>query len=205
MGYQSKVYGLIFTHSFSDDNKFKESPEANFVRNDVMQNRWLWVFNRNIWTLRNAKNAGVYVQYDGEAKGMSETLSVNDLEDALSGGTTEKGVRFSKDRKTAFAAYNTMQGGSQDSVTLAGNGFVIASYDIEGAENLARVSKAFKLRPYVYLADNTGEKQVQGLSALIRLRYDDVRLFVYGDTFGSNREGYAFGVDAPQKNLGDKQ
>ncbi len=186
---------------FSDDNEFKESPEANFIRKDVMKDRWLWVFNRNVWTPKNGENAGVYVQHDGEAKGMSETLSVSDLEDALSGGTTEKGVRFSKDRRTAFAAYNTMQAGSQDNATLAGNGFVIASYDVEGAENLARVSKAFTLKPYVYLVDNTGDKPVQSLSALNGGWCVDNRLVVDGDPSGNYSYGSAFGVDAPQKIL----
>jgi hypothetical protein len=189
----------------SDDNEFKESLEANLLREYIIKNRRLWVFRRNVWTPRDAKNAGVYVQHDGKAKGMSETLRVCDLEDALSGGTTEKGVRFSEDRKTAFAVYNTMQGGSQDSATLAKNGFVIASYDIEGAENLAKVSGTFRLNPYVSLVNNTGKNPIQSLSALGRGWYDFDMLCVYGGTDGSSRDGYTLGADALQKSLGDKQ
>src|SRR5258708_3466112 len=77
----------------SENQEFKESQEANFIRNDVMKQKWLWVFNRNLWTQKNVKNAGVYVQFDESAKGMSEILQISDLEEALSksnGGFTEK-------------------------------------------------------------------------------------------------------------------
>ena len=190
----SESVSLLNEAYHSEDKEFNNSPETDFIRNDVMKQRWLWVFNRNIWTPKNAKNAGVYVQFDSQAKGMSEILSVNDLEDALSGGKTENGVRFSKDGRTAFASYNTTRAGSHDKGTLAKNGFVIASYGLEGAEKLDNVSREFTFKPYVYLVDNTQDKPVQSLSALGRSWDDDYGLSVDGGADGLGRSGYAFGV-----------
>ena len=178
----------------SENPEFKDSPEANIIRNGVMNKRWLWVFNRNLWTPKSAKNAGVYVQSDSQGKGMSEILKISDLEDALSSGKTEKGVRFSEDGLTAFAPYNTMQAGSHAKGTLAKNGFVLASYGVEGAEKLDNVAKTFAAKPYVWLIDNAGDKPIQSLSALDGGWGGDGRLDVIGYVGGIYRVGFAFGV-----------
>jgi len=181
----------------SKNPEFKDSKEANFIRQDVMKQKYLWVFNRNLWTPSNAENAGVYVQYDAQAKGMSEILQVKDLEEALSksnGGFTENGVRFSQNGLTAFAPYNTMKAGSHDKGTLANNGFVLASYGVEGAEKLDNVAKTFPSKPYVWLVDNTGNNSLQSLSALGRGCAVGGRLDVDGGS-GCGSGGYAFGVN----------
>ena len=64
----------LLHESYCGNDEFKNSPEAQFIRKDVMNDRWLWVFNRNLWTAKDAKNAGVYVQFDSQGKGNSEIL-----------------------------------------------------------------------------------------------------------------------------------
>ena len=189
----------LLHESYCGNDEFKNSPEAQFIRKDVMKNRWLWVFNRNLWTARDAKNAGVYVQFDSQGKGNSEILKQSDLEDALSGGTTEMGVRFSKDRKTAFASYNTVTLETQKKEDLAKNGFLIASYDIDGAEKLSKVAKAFTFKPYVWGITNDTGKPVQVLSALVRFWIEGDRLLVVGNCDGDYTNGFGFGIRAPSE------
>mgnify|MGYP001615773326 CR=1 FL=1 len=104
------------------------------------------------------------------------------------------GIRFSKDRKTAFANYSAVNSGSHKKGTLAKNGFVIASYGAVGAERLDEIAKTFTINPHVYLIDNTVDKPIQSLSAFLRDWVVDVRLSVYGDMDSGGRFGYAFGV-----------
>ena len=193
----SETASLLHEVYCTNDKEFKESLESDFIRKNVIKNGWLWVFNRNTWTPKNVKNAGVYVQHDAQAKGISTPASISDLEDALSGGTAEHGVRFSKDRKTAFASYNTVSSGNHNKGTLAKNGFIIASYDIDGAEKIDNVAKKFTFKPYVWTVDNTGNDNTVSLSALVRGWFDGYWLVVVGDGGGVDGVGFAFGVRAP--------
>ena len=76
-----------------------------------MRNRWLWVFNRNLWT-----DKGVYVVRDLEAKGLSETLSENELE------------KMPKEGKVRFVPKDSYKLEYNSPEELSKNGFVIASY-----------------------------------------------------------------------------
>ena len=123
------------------------STEAEILR-EVLDNTFLWVFNRHTWTPKEYKNAGVYVVHDPKAVGSSE---YEDLEDLLSGGTSERGVRFSKNRLVRFAPYGTFREIRRHK-DLTQHGMVIAGYDIDGAENLVEVSKALKKMPHLFLS-----------------------------------------------------
>src|SRR3989344_3183364 len=123
--YASSLIHVAYCHS-----SVKDETEFQDVRN-MMKKRWLWVFNRNLWTPE-----GVYVVQDLEAIGRSQLLNQNDLEKALKGGKEIKGIRFSKDKRTRFASKESYDLGEHTSESLARNGFLIASYDFEGAEKL---------------------------------------------------------------------
>lgn len=176
----------------SESNEFTKSPEADNVKG-IMKDNYFWIPNRVLWTPRSADNAGVYIQHDPNAVGLSERLDIGQLEDALSGGKTIKCVRFSKDGRTAFASLNTVTLEAQSRERLANNGFVIASYGVEGAEQLAKVSAKFALKPYVWGVDNNTNQPIQRLSALNR-DWGGGRLSVSGGNDDSSALGYAFGV-----------
>lgn len=161
----------------------KNEPEFENVR-AILRNRWLWVFNRNLWTPE-----GVYVIQDTEAIGRSQQLNQNQLEEMLKDGVEIEGVRFSEDGKVRFAPKETYQSGEQTPKSLAKNGFVIAGYGKEGAGKLAEVSADFRTSPYVFGVET--KSQEQRVSAL----GDSVGdwLGVLGDSFGGG-VGRAFGV-----------
>jgi len=62
----------------------ENKPEFKEIR-DIMKNRWLWVFNRNLWT-----SEGVYVVQDWNAVGTSQPLNQKALEEMLKGGKEVK-------------------------------------------------------------------------------------------------------------------
>ena len=51
-------------------SEIKDEPEFQNVR-EIMRNRWLWIFNQNLWT-----DKGLYVIEDQKIKGLSEKLTI---------------------------------------------------------------------------------------------------------------------------------
>lgn len=178
-------YMASLLHAAYCDASVKNEPEFQNIR-QIMKDRWLWVFNTNLWT-----KDGVYVLPDLKAIGRSQQLNQKDLEKMLKGSKEINGVRFSKDQSVRFAPKGSYQLQTHTPESLAKDGFVIASYGLEGAEKLGEVSSKFKDKPYVYgVETDTAEQRVSALDA------DGLGrgLCVYGSCFVGNRCLHAFGV-----------
>ena len=181
----------------SADEQVKNSPRTKFIRDIVMGNGWLWVPNVNIWTPKSGRNPGMYSVFDENGEGLSRVYTPEELEDRLSGSSTERRVRFSKDRKVAFAPLNTIKTRTRghDRGTLAQEGEFIATYGVEGAEKLDNVAKVFIFKPYSYIIDNNSDKPIQSLSALCRGWYGGYdRLSAGFDADDYDRGGYVLPV-----------
>ena len=165
-----------------------EEPEFQEIQK-ILRDNWLWVFSRNLWT-----SEGVYVVHDPEAIGVSQPLYQDDLERRLAGREEIGRVRFSEDRTISFAPKDSYQLGEHTPESLAKDGFMIASFEKEGAEKLGEDSGKFKENPCIWGLD-IGERQepVQRVSAL-NSGWGAGRLVVDGDVRGDGRYGYAFGV-----------
>ena len=173
----------------------RESQRTEFVRKNIMYGGWLWVPNVNVWTPITDRNPGIYVVFDENGKGLNEEKRVIELEDRLSGGSTERGVRFSKDRKVAFSPKGLIGEGYHDKGTLAQDGAYIANYGVEGAEKLDSVAKVFSFKPCSWIINNNTGKPIQTLSALCRNSYiDDNWLNAYFNAARNNRNGYVLSV-----------
>lgn len=173
----------------------KNSPEAQFVRNDIMYPNWLLIPSVNLWTPKDARNPGMYAVFDEAGNGLAKKLDPSELEDRLSRGSTERGVRFSQDRTVAFAPLNAIRQTYHEKRTLAQDGAYIATFGVKGAEKLDRVAKVFRNKPYSWIVDNTTDKPIQTLSALVRVRLVDVdRLSAYFDFSADCRGGYVVSV-----------
>jgi hypothetical protein len=173
----------------------KNTDEAKFMRDNVMYSNSLWVPNVNVWTPKNVKNPGMYKVFDENGQGLGKVYTAEELEDRLSGGSTEKGVRFSKDRKVAFSPLSLIRGKEHKKGTLSQDGAFIANYEVEGAEKLDAVAKVFTFKPYSWIVDNDSEKLVQTLSALGRDRgVNVIWLYANFNSFGSDRRGYVLSV-----------
>ena len=172
-------------HTAYCNDSVADEPEFKNVR-DIMRDKWLWVFNRNLWT-----KDGVYVLQDEGAIGRSQSLNQKDLEIMLKDSKEFNGIRFSKDKKVRFAPKESYQLETNTPEVLAKNGFVIASYGVEGAEKLGEVSSKFKAKPYVFgvKTDNSEQR----VSALFGNDFDN-RLYVYGSDSDGGGDGRAFGV-----------
>ncbi|MBU2616619.1 MAG: hypothetical protein KKB79_01400 [Nanoarchaeota archaeon] len=173
----------------------KDEKEFSDIRN-IMEDRWLWVFNRNIWT-----SQGVYVVQDEEALGRNAPFDIEELEDKLSGGDNELRVRFSQDRKTRFAPKSTYSLGKHTPESLARDGFVIANYDINGAEKLGEVSSEFKYNPKTFgLNIEDGQVPQQRTACLDSgWDFDDGGLGVCGDDWDDYEGGCAFGIEKSEE------
>jgi len=163
------------------DENIKNEPESKDVR-EIMRDGWLHVFNRDIW----ASN-GLYVIKDEDALGREALFNLEELEDLLSGGDTELGVRFSQDRKIRFAPKSTYILGEHTpgtNGTLARDGSVIANYDVKGAEQLGEASSEFRYNPRSLGLDiqegQAPEQRIAGLGS--------------GRVLDGYGLGYAFGV-----------
>lgn len=182
-------------HSAYCNDSAANEPEFQNVR-DIIKNRRLWVFNRNLWT-----SEGVYVIQDLKAVGRSEPLNQNELEKMLSDGKKIQGVVFGNGAN--FARKKTYKLGEQDTHSLAKNGFVIASYGVEGADKLAEVSAKFKNKPFVYGLDiDNGKEPFLALSVLgSSWLFFGCRLDVRGTDWagGYDYDNGSFGVFAPEK------
>ena len=169
---------------------FKNTTPISNVRN-IMKEGWMYVFNKNLWIPKKQENAGVFVVYDEKGVGLSQDLNQGKLEKALEEGEeiVINGVKIkvSKDRKIRFASRDSYEGGFQSAEDFAKNGFVIANY-LEGANQLAEVSKTFDSEPKVWILDSTNsEQRVSALSG------DGGWLHVGGGFDGGSRSR-AFGV-----------
>lgn len=112
----------------------------SFMRNFIMDHGRLYVPVINIWTSTNdAANPGRYAVFDENGRGLTRGYTYEELEDRLSGGTTEREVRFSEDRKVSFAPKNTYDRNCR----LWKNGLFVGTYGAEGAEKLDRINSDF--------------------------------------------------------------
>lgn len=177
------------------DYSVKDEPEFKKINAMMRRLTPFWVFNRNLWIPE-----GVYVVQDLEAIGTSESLNQNELEKILKGGKELSwgGIRFSKDGRVRFAPEGSYsypdRFGEYTSKSLAKDGFVIASYGIEGAKKLGEVSKKLRYKPSVCHAIGK-DKQEQKVSSLSGAgSTDDVGLVVSGADFDDFLSGRAFGV-----------
>ena len=164
----------------------RDEPEFKNVR-ELMISRWLWVFNRNLWIPE-----GVYSIEDQESLGRSQPLNVNDLENMLKGGKDFNGIRFSQDGRTRFAPKGSYKLGEHTPESLAKDGFVVASYGVEGAEKLGEVAGAFKNNPRTF-----GLEVAEGQAPELRVSAVGGvgRLGVFGYSWYGNYDGgLAFGV-----------
>ena len=182
-------YTAPLIHSAYCDEEVTSEPEFESVR-EIMKNRWLWVFNRNGWT-----NKGVYVSQDLEAKGLSAPLDVRELEKSLKGGREFNGIRFSEDGRVRFAPKELYVLGNHTPDSLSKDGFIIASFGKDGAEQIAEVSSKFKYNnPMTYGLDieeeQNPEQRISALGGVI----DSERLRFNGDDLGGGFGGNAFGV-----------
>jgi len=127
---------------------------------------------------------------------LSRSLDIKELEKALEDGTEITKVRFSKDGKVRFAPKRTYTLGEHSAQSLARDGFIIASFGQEGAENLGEVSSKFKKNPYVYGVEVKEDQALeQRVTELDSGWYVDVRrLNVVGGSHGNGGGGYSLGV-----------
>ena len=182
-------YTAPLVHSAYCDDEVKNEPEFESVR-ETMKNRWLWVFNRNLWT-----DKGVYVFQDLEAKGLSEPLNLNELEKSLKGGREFNGIRFSEDGRVRFAPKELYVLGNHTPDSLSKDGFIIASFGKDGAEQIAEVSSKFKYNnPMTYGLDIEEEQNPEQRISALSEYLSDNRLRFNGNDLGDDWDGYAFGV-----------
>lgn len=182
----------------SIDKSIKKNFRTEFIRTDIMRHGWLWVPHINVWTPTDAKNPGMYSVFDQNGEGLTRKYTTEELEERLTGGDIERGVRFSHDRTVAFAPRGSYSAGEHRSGTLARNGAFIAVYGSKGAEALDSVAKQFKRAPYSWVVDNSSSENIQTLSALGR-NFSDGGLGAGFNTYGGSREGYVLSVSGSEK------
>jgi hypothetical protein len=184
----------------SADEAIKKSPRSEFIREDIMYDCcWFWVPSVNVWTPNGCENPGMYSIFDKKGQGLNRIYALEELEDRLSGGDTERRVRFSQDRTVAFAPRNTIKSKEHEKGTLSQDGAFIAVYGPKGAESLDRVAKQFRFKPYSRIRNNNSDKPVQTLSALGGSRsFGDYWLVADFDSDGDSRFGYVVSVSGSQ-------
>ncbi len=181
----------------SVDEGIKHNPRVESVRK-IVKDAWLWVPSVNIWTPKSAKTPGMYAVFDEKGEGLSKKYTIEELENRLSGGSTDREVRFSIDRKVAFAPLTTIASGYHQKGTLSKDGAFIAKHGVEGAEKLDNVAQVFSGRPRSWTIDNDSDRLIQTLSALDGGWYrGDDGLSAYFDSYGY-RYGYVLSVSGSE-------
>ena len=138
-------------------------PEFKAVR-DTIRSDWLWVFNIDTWT-----DKGVYSMHDLEAKGLTDTTSIKQLEAMLEGGKELSwgGIRISQDGRVGFAPEGSYELGEHTAESLATDGLVVVTYDVEGAKKIGNLSKKFRYNPKTWGVEvQEGQAPEKRVSAL---------------------------------------
>lgn len=112
---------------FSKSELFEEL-ELKILRDEIKL-KMLWVYNINLWTKDD-----VYIIQDYPK--LNQTYDIKSLEEILKKGSEIKNVRFSDNGKIRFAPKNSYRLGGQTPTSLSNNGYVIASFGIEGTKKL---------------------------------------------------------------------
>lgn len=179
-------YTAFLVHSAYCDKKIKKEPESSELR-CIIRDKYLYVFNRDLWTSK-----GLFVLLDEKAIGLSQPLDENELENMLRGGKDMNGIRFSKYGELRFAPKGSYRFGEHTPESLSKDGYVVASYNIKGAEKLGEVSSEFKSLPKTFgLEIKEGQKAEQRVSALNSSR-NGHRFGLNGDNLDDNREWLCF-------------
>ncbi len=158
---------------------------------DKMRTNWFWGFTRLLWTPE-----GVYGYDDPNSvrgeKYLKARLGKREINDVVY--SDDGNVRFAS-RKSKFFRL-----GEQKLSDLENNAVVrVMGKESSGAQ-LAFVAAQYKRNPFAFGVGLTaGQKPEQRVSALYGGWYVGGRLSVVGLTVGDSRDGYAFGIDAPQK------
>jgi len=168
-------------------SKIKDEPESQNIK-EILKQKYLWVFNRVLSTYK-----GIYLLQDEKAIGLSQPLNESKLEKMLNGGKDIKGIRFSNNKKLRFAPKGSYSFGEHTPDSLVNDGFMIASYNLEGAEKLAEASSTFRNKPRTFGVEvQEGQTPKQRVSAL-GVDLGSGRLGFFG-SFGDIWDGHAFGV-----------
>lgn len=194
---EETAFMLDEAYNSPNNDRIKTSPRIESVRNIILNN-WFLVPVVNIWTPNSIKNPGMYTLFDANGEGITREVTTDELEDRLSGGSTERGVRFSNDRYVAFAPRNTFKEGYHEKGTLKDDGAFIAVYGPDGAEKLDRVDHNFIGKPYSWIVSNTSEKLVKTLSALGGAGALVGRLAAYFSSSGNDVGGCVLSVSGSE-------
>mgnify|MGYP001588610089 CR=1 FL=1 len=166
-----------FLHAaYLGPEEFQISKPIREIRDEMISaKRYLRIFSKNLWTFE-----GVYVAEDPEVKGLAEELDPKKLESILNDSMElDNGVRISGNGRIRFAPRDSYRFGEHTQESLAKDGFVIANYNINGAKQLAEVSKKFILEPKIRGVElGKDDKPVQSVSVL-QVIYD-----YYGSRLG---------------------
>ena len=190
-----KQTAFMLDEAYNSTNpEVKNSPRTKFVRDTIMRDGRLWIPNVNVWTPNSIRNPGMYVVFDENGQSLAKVYTIEELEDRLSGGSTERGVRFSRDGTVSFAPRNTIGSGNHEKGTLAYDGAFIASCGIDGAEKLDNAANGFALEPYSWIVDNNSGNNIQSLSGLCRGGNLVGRLVADFSSGGDLRLGYVVSV-----------
>lgn len=142
-----------------------------------------WAFTRS----RYEPKKGAFVYPESEHERFKD-LTVNQLEQLL-GQKQENGVVYSDDGLLRFVPFG-YQIGEMSPSQLGSNAYLIASANVEGAENLAKVAEKFRTNPHLWSFESINQPRTR-VSALDS---DLQRLDVSGRNRGVSRGGCSFGV-----------
>lgn len=186
-------YTAFLIHPAYCHQEIKNEPESIELKGKIKSN-YLYVFNRNLWTPK-----GVYVLMDEKAVGISQPLDENKLEKMLKGGKEKNGIIFNKDERLRFAPKGSYRFGEHTSESLSKDGFVIASYNVDGAKKLGEVSGIFQNSPMTFGLKISESQKVQQRVSVLSSYWNVLRLGLYGDGVGVDWSGFAFGVRRAKK------
>jgi hypothetical protein len=176
--------------------QLKEKPKDVYaleIKGKMRTGRF-WGFTHLLWT-----SEGVYGYDDPE-----DVVRGEKYLRARLGGNEINDVVYSEDETVRYASRNSkfFRLGEQRPSNLENNAVVrVMGKESSGAQ-LTFVAAQYNLNPFVFGVElSKGQRSEQGVSALGRGWYVGDRLYVIGNTYGSGRIGYAFGLDALQKSL----
>ena len=150
----------------------------------LMDNRWLWVFTRNLCVPQK----GVYL-YDLCVP--QKEVYFHDRTDNLDESELVKRLE-AEDKSVRFVPFG-FKVGEQTALDLAKNSYVVALFGEEGAEKLAKASEKYSRNPTVWTASADVRGPIPMVSSLYSI-YNGGGLDVNSGSYADYYGGCAFGV-----------
>src|SRR3989344_5864390 len=177
---------LVYNAFQNKDGKY----ESEII--SILKNNWLWEFTGNFYLPKSNEEIknGVILDLD------SQNLKFENGKLVMNKNSLIKRLK-ENDSNVKFVPFG-FKTGTQTSLELSKNPYIVARYGEEGAEKIAKVADKYSTKPFLWSFKSIDEEEIR-MSALGRYFDFGKRLELCGNFEDDGDRGHAFGACPKEK------